>query len=47
MIFAGSPAAAATEDQRARMLDAFKRSTRYEWMFWDAAYRLESWPVAT
>lgn len=40
-------AAAATEDQRARMLDAFKRSCQYEWMFWDAAYRLETWPVAT
>ena len=35
----------ATEDQRARMLDAFKRSTQYEWMFWDSAYRLETWPV--
>jgi thiaminase/transcriptional activator TenA len=37
----------ATEEQRARMLDAFKRSTQYEWMFWDSAYRLETWPVAT
>ena len=41
-----STAAAATEDQRARMLDAFKRSTQYEWMFWDSAYRLETWPVS-
>ncbi len=39
-------AAAATEDQRARMLDAFIRSSQYEWMFWDSAYRLETWPVA-
>ncbi len=39
-------AVAATEDQRARMLDAFKRSSQYEWMFWDSAYRLETWPVA-
>lgn len=39
-------AAAATAEQQARMLDAFKRSTQYEWMFWDSAYRLETWPVA-
>jgi thiaminase/transcriptional activator TenA len=37
----------ATEEQRARMLDAFKRSTQYEWMFWDSAYRLETWPIST
>jgi len=24
---------------------AFRRSTQYEWMFWDSAYRLETWPV--
>jgi thiaminase (transcriptional activator TenA) len=29
----------------ARMLDAFVTSSRYEWMFWDAAYRLEAGPV--
>lgn len=29
----------------ARMLDAFVTSSRYEWMFWDAAYRQETWPV--
>jgi thiaminase/transcriptional activator TenA len=23
----------------------FVTTSRYEWMFWDAAYRLESWPV--
>ncbi len=39
-------AAAVTEDQRGRMLGAFKRSSQYEWMFWDSAYRLETWPVA-
>ncbi|MDP8915671.1 MAG: thiaminase II [Pseudomonadota bacterium] len=32
--------------QRASMRAAFLRSCRYEWMFWDAAWRLESWPVA-
>lgn len=36
---------AATEPTRERMALAFKRSTQYEWMFWDAAYRLEGWPV--
>jgi thiaminase/transcriptional activator TenA len=40
-------AAAATEAERARMLDAFKRSSQYEWMFWDSAYRLETWPVTS
>jgi thiaminase len=29
----------------ARMVAAFERSARYEWMFWDAAYRQEAWPV--
>jgi thiaminase/transcriptional activator TenA len=29
------------------MLDAFVRACEYEWMFWDSAYRLESWPTAT
>ena len=24
---------------------AFRRSCQYEWMFWDAAHRLEGWPV--
>jgi thiaminase/transcriptional activator TenA len=23
----------------------FLTASRYEWMFWDAAYRLESWPI--
>lgn len=30
---------------RARMREAFVTAARYEWMFWDAAHRLESWPV--
>ena len=38
-------AAATTDADRDRMLQAFRRSARYEWMFWDAAYRLEGWPV--
>ncbi len=27
-----------------RMTQAFIHSTRLEWMFWDSAYRLETWP---
>ena len=30
---------------RERMHAAFTRATQLEWMFWDSAYRLESWPV--
>lgn len=40
-------AAAATPTLRRAMLRAFLRSTQYEWMFWDSAYRQEGWPVAT
>ena len=41
-------AAAADTDERtrARMLTAFTRATEYEWLFWDSAYRLETWPTA-
>jgi thiaminase/transcriptional activator TenA len=28
-----------------RMHDAFATAARYEWMFWDAAWRRETWPV--
>ena len=28
-----------------RMQAAFVTSSRYEWMFWDAAYRQEDWPI--
>jgi len=31
--------------EQARMEQAFLISSRYEYMFWDAAYRLEAWPV--
>ena len=30
---------------RERMHAAFTRATQLEWLFWDSAYRLESWPV--
>ncbi len=31
--------------QKARVTRAFATTSRYEWMFWDAAWRLEGWPV--
>jgi thiaminase/transcriptional activator TenA len=30
---------------RKRMHTAFTRATQLEWVFWDSAYRLETWPV--
>jgi thiaminase/transcriptional activator TenA len=30
---------------RAAMLTAYVRATRFEWMFWEAAWRAEAWPV--
>ncbi len=35
----------ATDRQRSRMLSAFRASTRYEYLFWDAAWNLQRWPV--
>ena len=29
----------------ARMREHFTTTSRYEWMFWDAGYRREAWPV--
>lgn len=34
-----------TDRIRARMLTAFRRASQFEWMFWDAAHRMETWPV--
>ena len=31
--------------ERHRMAHAFRTASRYEWMFWDAAYRAEAWPI--
>ena len=31
--------------QKARVTRTFVATSRYEWMFWDAAWRLEGWPV--
>lgn len=44
---ADAAAAAAGAGTRARMAALFRRSVEFEWMFWDAAYRLETWPTAT
>ncbi len=35
----------ASPELRDRMKDAFVKGARYEWMFWDSAYRLEEWPI--
>lgn len=35
----------ADQGTRLRMGEAFTTAARYEWMFWDAAWRTESWPV--
>jgi thiaminase/transcriptional activator TenA len=33
------------EPERARCRTHFASTTRYEWMFWDAAHRQQAWPV--
>jgi thiaminase (transcriptional activator TenA) len=38
-------AEAASPSLRARMHAAFGTATQLEWVFWDSAYRQESWPV--
>lgn len=38
-------AEAATATGRDAMARAFRTATRYEWMFWDSAYRRAGWPV--
>jgi thiaminase/transcriptional activator TenA len=42
--FADGMGETVSEEQRARMLRAFRASTRYEYLFWDAAWRLRGWP---
>ncbi|SDL02140.1 thiaminase (transcriptional activator TenA) [Nonomuraea maritima] len=39
-------AAAAEPDTRAAMERAYCRAAAYEWMFWDSAWRRETWPTA-
>ncbi|MFN3231896.1 MAG: thiaminase II [Alphaproteobacteria bacterium] len=38
-------AADASPARQEAMARAFMRCTQFEWMFWDSAYRQESWPV--
>jgi thiaminase/transcriptional activator TenA len=38
-------AAGADDATRHRMEDAFLTSSRYEYLFWDMAWLLETWPV--
>ena len=38
-------AEAASPAVRDAMAEAFRVATRYEWMFWDSAYRREAWPI--
>lgn len=35
----------ATQATRDAMVIAFRNATRFEWMFWDSAWRVEAWPV--
>ncbi|WP_200974305.1 TenA family protein [Echinicola sp. 20G] len=35
----------ASEPLQAKMLEAFEMASKLEWMFWESAYRLETWPV--
>jgi thiaminase/transcriptional activator TenA len=38
-------ASSATPNVRAAMLGAFGRACEYEWLFWDSAWRRETWPT--
>ena len=43
--FVDDEAAEAGPRTRLAMRQAFLRSMRYEWMFWEMAYRREAWPL--
>ncbi len=43
--YADRLAAAATAERVVAMTDAYREATRFEWMFWDAAWRHEVWPT--
>jgi thiaminase/transcriptional activator TenA len=32
-------------DDRCAMIEHFVTTSRYEWLFWEAAFRMESWPI--
>ena len=42
---ADNAAATATPAVREQMMTAFERASILEWMFWDSAYRQETWPA--
>ncbi|QDP96303.1 thiaminase II [Microlunatus elymi] len=42
--YADRLAVRAGADERAAMLAAYRRATRYEYMFWDAAWQDQRWP---
>ncbi len=35
----------AGKEEKRRMEEAFLISSRYEWMFWEMAWKEETWPV--
>jgi thiaminase/transcriptional activator TenA len=37
--------AAANVLEKKRMAEHFNQSSRYEFLFWEQAYRMESWPL--
>ncbi len=45
MEMANAVAAEAGEAGRRRMQRVFEQGTRMEWMFFDAAYQCQTWPV--
>ena len=34
-----------SDPQRERLVEIFVTNSKYEYLFWDAAYRMEEWPV--
>lgn len=38
-------ATVASDETRTAMHNAYTHAAKLEWMFWDSAYRLETWPV--
>jgi thiaminase/transcriptional activator TenA len=34
-----------SDRQRERLAEIFVANSKYEYLFWDAAYRMEEWPV--
>ena len=37
--------AGSAEGDRTLMRESYLKAVRYEWMFWDSAYRMEAWPI--